>query len=383
MMSLIISAAQVNLFSVLVLGIIFIYSVYKRYTFTVQNKIYMALLLASIFSLIFDFLGRLNGVPGEIPFMINKASNFIVLLSASAVPSLWFMYAYNFIFKPKKQARQVVVSLILINIIYCLAIAAAQSRGLLFTIDRDNFYHRGPFYGISFMTAGFIVLIAQAMIVLSRRKMNSKHYYTLLFFALPPLISIFIQIFIPGFAFVQNAAAFSLFTVFLFTQDLTINLDYLTEVYNRRYLDLILKKTIDNAKNNKSFSAVMADLDDFKHINDTYGHDAGDDVLRKTAQLLQQCVGRKGIVTRYGGDEFFILLDFDHETELHRLAETIDRVFAEYNEQSGQSYTVSLSIGYAVYDTAARMSSGEFQSHLDNLMYQSKVSDDKKKVCNL
>ncbi|MHB1151400.1 MAG: diguanylate cyclase domain-containing protein [Eubacteriales bacterium] len=382
-MSFIISAAQVNLFSILVLGIIFIYSIYKRYTFSVQNKIYMTLLVAAVFSLIFDFFGRLNGVPGEIPFLINNICNFMVLLSASAVPSLWFMYVYNFVLKPKKQNRQIVVSLIFINIVYILTITAAQSRGLLFTIDQDNFYHRGPLYGISFITAGFIVLIAQAMIVLNRSKMNGKHYYTLLFFAVPPFVSIIIQIFIPGFAFVQNAAAFSLFTVFLFTQDMTINLDYLTEVYNRRYLDLILKNKIDLAKNKKSFSAVMADLDNFKQINDTYGHEAGDDVLCKTAQLLQQCVGKKGIVTRYGGDEFFILLDAGTESELQQIVKTIDDIFVKYNTDSGLPYSVTLSIGCAVFDTAARMSSREFKNHLDNLMYKSKlIKADKKVICN-
>ncbi|MHB1152815.1 MAG: histidine kinase N-terminal 7TM domain-containing protein, partial [Eubacteriales bacterium] len=250
-MSHIISAAQVNLFSVLVLGIIFIYSVQKRYTFTILNKIYMACLLAAIFTLILDFLGRLDGIPGELPILLNNVCNFIIFLFASVVPSLWFLYAYNFILKPKKQSRSFITALLSVNVLYILTIIVTQSRELMFYVDQDNYYHRGPLYAISVIASLLILFAAQAMIFINRRKIDRKHYAVLWFFAGPPLAAAVIQAFIPGFSFVLNAFAFSLFTVFLYTQDLTIHLDYLSEVYNRRYFETALIKKIKHAKSKK------------------------------------------------------------------------------------------------------------------------------------
>ena len=177
-----------------------------------------------------------------------------------------------------------------------------------------------------------------------------------------------------------NAVAFSLFIVFLFTQDLTIHIDYLSEIYNRRYLEIELAKRIDHVNSNKSFSAIMADLVDFKKINDTYGHITGDEVIKKTAQLLKSCIHKKGLVSRYGGDEFFILLDSDKEDELNHIVGSISEALKQYNEHSCQPYHLKLSMGYAVYDYGLKMNASNYETHLDSLMYQSKILIKNKRV---
>ena len=84
--------------------------------------------------------------------------------------------------------------------------------------------------------------------------------------------------------------------------------DELTGAYNRRYLEFYLQKIIDHNKKNYTYLALLLfDIDDFKHYNDTYGHGAGDDVLRQVTQLIRRCCREQDVVARIGGDEFAVL----------------------------------------------------------------------------
>lgn len=85
--------------------------------------------------------------------------------------------------------------------------------------------------------------------------------------------------------------------------------DPLTGLYNRRYLEDVLERETRRAvRAEHGLSVIMVDLDHFKRFNDTYGHDAGDTVLRETAALLLKSVRAEDIVCRYGGEEFTIIL---------------------------------------------------------------------------
>lgn len=85
--------------------------------------------------------------------------------------------------------------------------------------------------------------------------------------------------------------------------------DPLTGAFNRRYLEETLEREIRRAtRSQQSLGVLMLDLDHFKKFNDTYGHEAGDDVLRETAALLSKCVRAEDVVCRYGGEEFVIIL---------------------------------------------------------------------------
>lgn len=149
--------------------------------------------------------------------------------------------------------------------------------------------------------------------------------------------------------------------------------DSLTGVYNRRYYD----DYIQNAEDIQT--AVMIDVDNFKHINDNYGHDAGDIVLHSIAQTILSCVRKTDAVIRYGGDEFAVIFyqipEDVFETKLERMRYLVK--ILSVNEHP--EIHMSISVGGAYGTKRAK----ELFKIADRMMYQSKRTKNQVNICFL
>jgi len=141
------------------------------------------------------------------------------------------------------------------------------------------------------------------------------------------------------------------------TQNLS---DQLTGVYNRRFLAKFMPNEISSLRrnhfkpstgSNSDFGFLLIDVDYFKHINDTHGHDAGDKVLVQFVEVIKKSCRETDWIIRWGGEEFLIVARFTHRQELHRLAERI-RVNVEkqsFDLGNKKSIHRTCSIGIAVF----------------------------------
>lgn len=150
--------------------------------------------------------------------------------------------------------------------------------------------------------------------------------------------------------------------------------DALTGLPNRALLNDRLLKALQSAQRHGQFVALLfVDMDDFKRINDTLGHAAGDGLLQLAAQRLVACVRRADTVARLGGDEFVVVIDSLSSTDpLDGLMEKIRGEFVRPFELAGQSVSVSLSIGLALYPRDGATADVLLQ-HADRGMYAAKV----------
>lgn len=125
--------------------------------------------------------------------------------------------------------------------------------------------------------------------------------------------------------------------------------DFLTGLFNRSVLnDMFNYKLKRSIKNNQKLSLLVADLDHFKKINDLYGHNVGDEFIKRFADILQQHSGENSTCFRIGGEEFCVILSKTDLSTSHEIAENIRQITENMNINSEQnSIHVTVSIGVA------------------------------------
>lgn len=123
--------------------------------------------------------------------------------------------------------------------------------------------------------------------------------------------------------------------------------DELTGILNRRYVLSCLEKSLDRAqRENRSLSICLCDVDFFKHINDNYGHQAGDFVLRKLGYFMETFLEKHGVAGRYGGDEFLFVLPEADEAEAKEIVCSLyERISSAQFVFNGKELPISLSCG--------------------------------------
>jgi diguanylate cyclase (GGDEF)-like protein len=158
--------------------------------------------------------------------------------------------------------------------------------------------------------------------------------------------------------------------------------DESTGLFNKRRLFEQLQMEVARARRyGEIFCCLMIDIDDFKHINDTHGHQAGDEVLRQTGGLLRRSLRVTDFVARYGGEEFTVILPRTNSAGAYRVAENLRSAFAS-NEFALQNANIhiTISLGVACCTTFDHMDGQQVILRADNALYRAKRGG-KNQVC--
>ncbi|WP_343525943.1 EAL domain-containing protein [Sphingomonas sp.] len=150
--------------------------------------------------------------------------------------------------------------------------------------------------------------------------------------------------------------------------------DPLTQLPNRSYMQQALEAAIDQADQKGSLALLALDLDRFKAVNDLFGHEAGDDILCRVAEILNRAVAEAGLVARIGGDEFLILQHGVGDPEqTRRLVDTILAGFATEMDLSRDPMAVGVSIGISFFPQDAADAS-TLRHNADVALYRAKAN---------
>lgn len=362
----------VNLYSILILLVICLHALRLFEKDSLKDTLYLMILYAAMAMLIFDILSRFDGNYHALYPVLNSIGNFMIFLMSPIIPSLWVAYVHLNIYCDEERTRRLIYPLCVINTVHAVILIISQFYGWFYFIDSNNIYHRGEFYIYSALVTVFLLFAAFVLVLVRRKKLNKKSYFSLIFFSIPPSISILLQIKFYGMSLILNSLVLSLLVVFLNIQNQCMNTDHLTEVSNRKNLDAYLKRKINSCAAEKGFSAILLDINDFKYINDTFGHNVGDQALETAANLLKNCLRENDFIARFGGDEFCIILDISNKEDLEAMISRINSKFETHNKNGTHLYSIGFSMGYAVYDKNLYAGAEDFLNHLDTLMYQQK-----------
>ncbi len=176
---------------------------------------------------------------------------------------------------------------------------------------------------------------------------------------------------------VPSVLAFLFVLSYIYLQERLLRNDGLTGACSRTFFESCLSRTL--AKNTEeAFGMIYLDVDNFKDINDRYGHLVGDEALKALVSVIKNVLRRTDSISRLGGDEFGILVHVESIADLETVARKIERALEVYNHASGKSYQISCSMGMRLFRKSSNLSVEAVLRQVDYLMYNRKK--DKKTV---
>ena len=364
--------AIIDVFSILVLAIIHNQSRRQADRRSPADRVYILMLRMTVLMLSLDIFSRFDGKPETIYPVINQVGNFLIFFLSPVLPSLWLVFVCWQICRDLDKIRLLRLPLIVVLTINGILTILSLSTGWYYSIDQANIYQRGPLFLVASSFSIILILTAFIITLVKRKQIETRFFWSLIFFAVPPFVSVFLQIAIYGTSLMLNSVVLSILVVFLNVQNQSMHTDYLTGVNNRMKLEAYLEQKIRTSSTSRSFSAILLDLDNFKAVNDSFGHDVGDDVLETAARLLKTCIRADDFIARYGGDEFFLILNGSDRHGLYLTVLRIRQCLEQFNASRDLPYEIVFSMGYDVYDPNSGMSASDFEKHIDQRMYENK-----------
>lgn len=240
---------------------------------------------------------------------------------------------------------------------------------LVFT-TKNGIYQRGPLYSVFLIFAVLYIADSLYLYVSCRKKVGTLKLFPVQVFLVPIVIGVTIQAVWVEVAITWSSIAIAIAGIMTALKNEVIFLDRLTGLYNRVYLEFLQEQA--HKKKDDWVSGIMVDLNGFKQINDNYGHSEGDDALIIVADLLRKSFSEYGVVTRYAGDEFVVILNTTDEQFIQGLIERAKKNFDEENKTNDKPYQLSASMGYAISDLKVE-TIDDFMNRIDQKMYQDKL----------
>ena len=236
-----------------------------------------------------------------------------------------------------------------------------------YVINENNVYERRPFSYVYYFVIFYYIISSIVLTNRYEKENGAKTFFNINMFLMPILIGAGLQFMFYGLSLAWLSAAVGLVGLYMMQQNEMSYVDALTDTYNRQYLNLILTYWI---RKGKRFAGAMIDLDDFKKINDGFGHTEGDNALRSVAGILKSSKKTNELIFRFAGDEFVILkMSTSPHDDLSAYFKELGNNIEVFNGGE-HPYKISLSYGHSTFDHG---NIDSFMRELDSRMYEMKA----------
>ena len=349
----------------LILGVVFS-GAWKLQKKNGEDKVLLGVIILVIVACIADAITfSLDGHTGSGVRALAYISNNILFLSNMAIGPLWVMLISLHINGAVSKFQR--IFMLIVCALITVLMAVNFFNPIIFDINERNVYIRGPLFMAKNLLE--VILMADGVVIylISRYKSGGVKFFPVLQFVCPIFICVCLQMFYYGISTIWVGIAVGYTSLMLALQNENIFIDKLTGLYNRYYLD----KISGELKRKRKIAMMMLDMNDFKRINDTFGHAQGDDALVSLAEVLQKSVGPDGTVVRYAGDEFVIVMDGHDEASALAYKDLIKKNLNEFNKTHNKKYKLSASIGVGIFDLEKK-SIDRILKRIDKLMYDDK-----------
>ena len=259
-------------------------------------------------------------------------------------------------YKPQMIIGVIMFSVNIVNFFYPVS----------YYITELNVYERRPLSYVYYLVILYYCISGIVVTRQYKKKNGEVAFFNIHVFLLPILAGAGLQFLFYGLSLAWLSAAVGLVGLFMMQQNEMTYIDSLTGIYNRQYLNHILSAWIERGH---PFMGVMIDIDDFKKINDTFGHSEGDHALIRAADALRKARRGDERIFRFAGDEFVVLCQADAPKELEEYMSRVGAILEEDQGHAGDP--LHLSHGISRYGGG---SIDAFMKDMDTAMYRMKAA---------
>lgn len=367
------AAVEADIISIFLIFVMMFYGKIQERSWR-ERSLFDALLFSNAVLSATDILSwAFDGAQFEGAYWVLQISTLLYNGMLVFIGLLWLFYCDEQTLENKALAkRRRVIFTIPFGVIMVINILNIWT-GWIFYYDEANVYHRGDLYIIHVMMAVTYILTAIVIVLAAasgQERSRAKESLGLLGFVISPAITLGIQALHYGISLIPFGITISLLMIFLQRIIGMITKDHLTGLDNRRAFERRLEEAVRNANDSEKLFVMMVDANYFKTINDTYGHDVGDEALVRIADVMRKVCEDGDYIARLGGDEFVIVGTRKSEDLIEELGWSINNRMEEETRRSG--YLLSVSIGYEVYHYRTHKTGAELYKKADERMYENK-----------
>ena len=358
------------IFSILVNTIMYVFLHKQKSRQSHSSKLFQWLILSAILVALFETLAWIFAVTDNDALRPFHYLSNVLFFSLNTLPAaLGLRYLDSLISVSKeKNKRKTILYLAPVFLNIGFVICNVFFDGFLFYIDSANVYHRGI---AAYIGNGFAFLFV-AIVVLSffrnKQMITGRITQVILTLTLFPVVGVLLQILFYGLSLSIPAYTLAIFVSFLLMERNELLKDPLTLLNSRVQMENRLQYKL---KSQEPFTAIMIDVNNFKNINDIYGHAVGDKVLKDISRILLSGANFEDFICRFGGDEFFVILESAQDIG-DPYIKRIDQVLMQYF--SNKPYMTTLSYGLMYVDHSVKYTVEELVQITDQLMYKDKIS---------
>ena len=239
--------------------------------------------------------------------------------------------------------------------------------GFLFRVDAANVYHRGIAAYIGNGITFLFTMVVIAGFYRNKLMITGRITQAILILIILPVIGVVLQMLFLGLSLSIPAYTLAIFITFLLMERHELLKDPLTLLHSRIQMENRLQYKL---RAQEPFTTIMIDVNDFKNINDIYGHTIGDKVLIDVSRILLSSANYEDFVCRFGGDEFFVILESTNDIGRSYI-QRIDQILLNYS--SNKPYRTALSYGLVYVDHSENYTVEELIRITDQFMYKDKT----------
>ncbi len=375
------NVVQNNLISIVILFILFL-GIYKQ----VNHKdpifrSFLILLGINAMMLILEVvIYLLVGTGGSFVYVMIVAATILYHTSIPVMLFITFLF-YDFHFNVISQRTiKFFIAFIVIFIVNLVFVILSLSNGYIYQISGSNLYEPGLYY-VYYELVIYLVFVSIFMYsVTQRMKIDHSTFIPLSLFIIPLTVTIILTVF-AGFVYVTwNAFMISMLIIYIFMQLQITSTDYLTGLQNRRGYEYLLFNLNKSKVQNETIIGIMMDIDNFKTINDEFGHHVGDEALKAFGIMLKKAVRKNDFVSRTGGDEFAIVIQSNEPNVDQIVIDRINKQLKAFNNEMPFGFKLHVSIGSDTYDEEKHQSISSFFAYLDKEMYKDKRESERIRI---